>query len=286
MLYSTVKFGYKRLKRVYNHDILRGYYEHRTVKQLRQLGIAHPILLSGHQKSGNTWVRFVVTNHFNILVNGAEDTLTYAQLNQISPHFFGGWPLQPFAPGFPAFFYTHDPYKVSFNHFRIIYLYRNPLDTLISYYHWHKSRRVPFSYFPPWQREKMQGVDYFVLDRLNRWIHHYRKTAARSMVTLCYERMKQDAFQEFSRLFAALDIEVNEDILHKSIAFSSIRNIQQMGRETGQLAGIARTGKLANGFEFTRDGRTGQYQSVLQPETITTAAVRLQQAGIEIDPPL
>lgn len=286
VIYSTIKFGYKRLKRVVNQDILRGYYERRTVRQLRPLGITYPILLSGHEKSGNTWTRFVFINYFNILVNGAEETVTYAQLNQISPHYFGNWPLQPFVPGFPPFFYTHDPYKATFKDFRVIHLYRNPLDALISYYHWHKSRRVPFSYFPPWQREQMVHVDYFVLNRLDRWIRHYQKTATKSVATLCYEDMKQDAFPEFTRLFSALDIEVNEAALHQSIAFSNIRNIQQMGRETGQLAGIARSGKLATGFEFTRDGRTGQYQSVLQPETIRVAAARLEKAGIAIDPPL
>lgn len=282
----AIRYGYKRFKRVFNQNILRGYHQRRTVQQLRQSSVDQPILLSGHQKSGNTWVRFVFTNYFNILVNGAETTLTYEQLNHMNPHFFGNWPIQPFTPGFPPFFYTHDPYKTTFEYFRIVYLYRNPLDTLISYYHWHRSRQVPFGYFPPWRRDKMADVDYFVLDRLGRWLRHYQKTSPRSVATLCYERMKQDAFAEFHRLFMALEWEVNEAILRQSIAISDIRNVRQMGREAGQLAGIARSGKLAEGFEFTRDGRTHQYQSVLRPETIAIAVARLHQTNIQIDPPI
>jgi hypothetical protein len=286
LFYESAKFGYKRFKRWYNQSLKRGYYQRQTIRQLGESGISAPILLSGHEKSGNTWTRFILFNYFNILVNRAECTLTYSQLNDISPHFLGAWPLSPFAPGFPAFFYTHDSYQKTFSYFRVIHLYRNPLDALISYYHWHRSRPTPFGYFPPWQREKMAQVDYFVLDRLGRWIGHYQKTAPKSVATLCYERLKQDAYAEFHRLFLALDWEVHEAALRQSIALSDIRQVQQMGREAGQLAGIARSGKLVEGFEFTRDGRTNQYQSVLQPETMRTAVARLKQANILIDPPI
>lgn len=255
------------------------------INYFKKNGVDSPILLCGFEKSGNTWTRFIIFNYFNILNNNADRTLTYEQLNFLNPHILGKWPLPPFTSGFPQLCYTHSSYKRAYRYFRVVFLYRNPLDSLISYYHWHRSRGVPFSYFPPCKRAKMQSLDYFILDRLNRWISHYQKTAVNSTATLCYERMKQDPFQEFSRLFLALELEVDELALQQSISFSDIRNIQQMGRETGQAAGIG-LGKLTNNYEFTRDGRTGQYQSLLQPETIAVAAARLKKAGIVIDPPL
>ena len=69
------------------------------------------ILLSGYPKCGNTWLRFVVYNYFNILHNNAKETLTYNDLNKIQKHEYGLTENDKgFEEGFPQFYRTHDPY--------------------------------------------------------------------------------------------------------------------------------------------------------------------------------
>lgn len=108
--------------------------------------MSNRILLVGIQKSGTTWTRFVIFNYWNILKNGAQKTLTFDELEAI--HILrkkkGFYYLDD---GFPEVHHTHFPYdgvgfmKIIpetskwFDDFdKLIYVYRNPFDTMISYH--------------------------------------------------------------------------------------------------------------------------------------------------------
>ncbi|MHC4617103.1 MAG: sulfotransferase domain-containing protein [Planctomycetota bacterium] len=239
------------------------------------------IVLAGHQKSGNTWARFVVYNYFNILLNNARETLTYDELNSIQCHTLERGETDSFRPGFPVLYRTHLPYVRAFSYFsNAIYVYRNPLDVLISLYYFQKNRTVPFQGYTALEKNRLQDINYFVLYHLTRWIFHYRSTRYKSDIVLSYERMKQDTFGEFVVAFNILGFNTDEDALRQSIEMSSFENIRRMGRETGQLSG--NTGKTLIG-EFTRSGETNQYLSELESSTIETARKMLLRNGIDIE---
>ncbi|NEQ78818.1 MAG: sulfotransferase domain-containing protein [Moorea sp. SIO2I5] len=234
------------------------------------------ILLAGHPKSGNTWTRFVIFNYFNILLNDADKTLTYVQLSAIQQQVFDDYRIimGHFMPGFPILVRTHSPYRKVFRYFgRVIFLYRNPLDVLISLYRVEEKRTG--------QTVKDIPIDAFVLSRLLGWISHYTSIINRCDVIMRYEDMRADPYGEFNRLFHALGIEVQEHILRQSLDLSSFENIRRMGRETNQQNGNHHLYTFKG--EFTRSGQVKQYQGVLKAETIQACQEMLRRQKIEID---
>ncbi|MFC1544736.1 sulfotransferase domain-containing protein [Gemmatimonadota bacterium] len=243
-----------------------------------------PILLCTHQKSGTHWLMFIIYNYFNILKNGAQETLTYDEVHRLQHHkpkYDDPSVFVPPEPGFPLFFHTHNAYTPVFMFFKVIHLYRNPLDTLISDWHFNKNRAEPFHKFPGMQ-EKYMDLDFFVRDRLSKWIWHYNKTVGHADVLISYEAMKKNVFAEMQRLFNDLQIECDGGILQQSIEMSSFTNIKKMGQKTGTQSGGGELIKKHTG-EFTRSGEMKQYLSLLSEETLVYARQMLKANNIELD---
>ena len=122
---------------VNNYNILQRFLHYR--KELK-------ILLFGYPKSGNTWIRFLIYNYRNLLLNSDEhQTVTYDRLNALQNNIMDrGTTFLPDI-GFPFIYRTHMIYMKSYNLFdKRIFIHRNPLDTLISAYYFYKDRDVPF----------------------------------------------------------------------------------------------------------------------------------------------
>lgn len=246
--------------------------------------LEHPVLLAGFPRSGNTWTRFVIYNYFNILLNGADRTLTYEELNSIQNHRVEDRSTESFAPGFPTLYRTHLPYQKVFDCFsHIIYVYRNPLDTLISLYYWHSKRCPAFRGYPPGERERLHNIDYFVRFNMDRWSYHYRSIMDKSDVPMYYARMQADAFREFSGLLKGLQYSVDEEALRQSIAMSSFNNIKAMGEESNCRRGMANPKTATPELEHTRSGETDQYLRELDPKTIDEARQHLARRGIDFE---
>lgn len=247
------------------------------VQSLKQQVPRKPsILLCGWPKSGNTWTRFVIFNYFNILINHADKTLTYEQLNALQSQVFERHRIvmNQFIPGFPAVMRSHSSYSPVFRYFdKVIFLYRNPLDALISLYQVEEQKRQT--------NVRNLSIDAYVLSRLPGWMQHYTSIVDRCDVIMRYEAMRADAFGEFNRLFHALGFDVQESILRKSVELSNFENIKRMGRATNQQYGNHHP-YLFKG-EFTRSGQVNQYQEVLKAETIEACQQMLYRENIEID---
>ena len=70
------------------------------------------ILLYGYPKSGNTWVRFLIFNYFNLINNPKYlKTLTFDELNEIQSNVMDRGTTNNNLPGFPLFYRTHKVYN-------------------------------------------------------------------------------------------------------------------------------------------------------------------------------
>lgn len=250
---------------------------------VRKEDMQGPILLFGYVKSGNTWTRFLLYNYLNIRDNGAEETLSYQELND--------WQnlmihqrvdLGQLSYTSPPVFSTHHGYHASFAAFdKLVYIYRNPLDTLISSYFFYANRNK--SVYSKYLQEELKDIDFYVKYYTERWIRHAKGGLEHADVALSYERLKRDTYQEvrpFIALFEADGI-VDEETLRQSIAFSDFKNIKKMGREKKQEEGMGRDNKVKT--EFTRSGATAQYEQYLRPETIAAVQEKVAAAGLNID---
>ena len=245
---------------VNNHIILKRFLSNK--KELK-------ILLFGYPKSGNTWIRFLMFNYRNLLMNSNEqETVSYDRLNALQNNIMDrGTTFLP-ENGFPFIYRTHKIYKKSYNLFdKRIFIHRNPLDTLISSYYFYKDRKVPFLDDSQNIREKLHDIDFYVLYKINSWINFYNTSIKHADFVINYTEMKQDTETVFSKLLKFLDWDFDEELVKKAIDISSFKKIKKMGAKKSQMYGNGPKDGSFNG-EFTRSGEESQFYHELQEETI------------------
>jgi hypothetical protein len=234
------------------------------------------------------------------LNHGAEKTLTYSQLSEINRHRLTRDKEKPpnyeafvFEEGFPSVYHTHHAYDGraikgyrydivdSFKQFdKLIYLIRNPYDTMISYFNFMMDRDIPFNgaYNKEFTKQ-ISTLEGFTKHFLPIYLHHIKVTRPHADLVLDYDVLRKGSFMFFH---LALDL-ITEDktdlkVLNKSIEMSSFDNIKKMGIETKQEYGLASTYR---GY-FTRDGRSGQYKEVMSKELIEWIKNELKKEEINL----
>ena len=227
------------------------------------------ILLFGYPKSGNTWIRFLIYNYRNLLLNSDEkQTVTYDRLNALQNNIMDrGTAFLP-EEGFPFIYRTHNIYMKSYNLFdKRIFIHRNPLDTLISSYYFYKDREVPFLDDSLNIREKLHDIDFYVLYKINSWINFYNISLKHADFVINYTEMKQDTELVFSKLLKFLEWDIDKELMRKAINISSFKKIKIMGTINSQMYGNGPKDGSFKG-EFTRSGEESQFNHELNEETI------------------
>jgi hypothetical protein len=252
------------------------------------------ILLVGIQKSGNSWVRFVIFNYFNILNNRATKTLTWDELQK--PHLdrLEKGVDYEYNDGFPLVFHTHlsydghgifDFYSETPKYFakfdKIIYIYRNPFDTMISYWHFMMDRNGdPFGDgIVGEELDKLRKLEGFVEFYLPKWIYHVKTTRNLADLILDYDQLRKNP-----NLFAKAITLIDNGMIHiknfnEALEMSSFSSIKRMSEEVGNIGGLG--SPYYKGY-FCRDGRSGQYKEVMSQELINYIRNECLKEGIEV----
>ena len=227
------------------------------------------ILLFGYPKSGNTWLRFLLYNYCNLLFNKKETkTLTYDRLNSLQNNVMDRGTIFNNKEGFPLFYRTHKIYKKPYDLFdKKIFVHRNPLDTLISSFHFYKNREIPFSDDSYEVRDKLYDLDFYVTYKIDFWINYYKTSIKHTDIVMNYSDMKHDTSKELYKLIQFLNWDLEKEIIRKSVEFSSFNKIKKMGKEQYQQYGNGPKDGSFKG-EFTRSGEEGQFNNELKKETI------------------
>ena len=229
------------------------------------------ILMYGYPKSGNTWLRFLLYNYCNLLLNNEEvETISYNRLNILQNNIMDrGTTFLP-EKGFPLFYRTHRINKRTYNLFdKKIFIHRNPLDTLISSYYFFKDREVPFSDDPKNLRDKLHNVDFYITYKIDEWIHFFNTSVKCADIVINYSNIKLDAEKELTELINFLEWNLDTKLIKKSVRFSSFNEVKKMGREKMQKYGNGPKDGRFKG-EFTRSGKEGQFYTELKKETINS----------------
>lgn len=245
--------------------------EKNNLKLIENFSKEH-VLLCGYPKSGNTWLRFFLAHYSLLQQKNILNTITYSELNEIQ-----NWVLE-YAfeeKKYPnqsdnlinKIIWTHEPMKKAYlNSFsKYLLVYRNPLDTLVSSWHYHVKNRKNLDEigFPKNDINayvKLRYVDW------ERYMISYRQLDANQVLSVSYEDLIQDSFGSFKKVlkFCYPKHNLDNDILNKAIELSSFKSVRNMGRNSDQQSGMSQ----ANKGEFTRKGAIGSYKDELLPETI------------------
>jgi len=227
------------------------------------------ILLFGYPKSGNTWFRLLIYNYLNLQGDqNLGSTISFDELNRQQNNVMDRGSVFLPENGFPLFYRTHKIYNRPYTLFnKKIFIHRNPLDTLVSAYYFYKNREIPFSDDPKNLREKLIDIDFYVSYKIDFWIKYFRISVENSDVVVNYSDLKNDAEKELSKTVKFLGWNLNNNLIKKSVEFSSFDKVRKMGKEKNQKYGNGpKNGKFKG--EFTRSGVEGQFNSELKKETI------------------
>lgn len=129
--------------------------------------------ICSYPRSGNTWLRYLLTDcllqqkkyttntHLEINPDEAIPDIQVHELNKI----YKAYPFKPF------YVKSHmDPRTLGLQkneNWKAIYIYRNPIDSLTSYFYFHAR-------YPELKPKINKGINRFVLDELPNWLNHVR----------------------------------------------------------------------------------------------------------------
>jgi len=247
---------------------------YRDVSQLLTDG-SQVSFISSFPRSGNTWMRFLLSDVFLQRAGMATHTELPVPPEKVIPDIY----IQPIAererelaPG--VFVKTHESFDRLMKHFpaaasrrcRHIYIYRSPEDALISFYRYHlRAGHL---------KEKVQdGKDAFCRERVREWnsnvVSYLRASQNGAEIFLVsYENLLGQTEPVLSGILEWLGVEHDDSMVQRAV---SNMKFDKMVKEVDR-------GQPANG-EFTGRGCPGAGAADLKPETV--AAIR-KEAGTVI----
>lgn len=221
---------------------------------------ASDVWLASFPKSGSTWVRFFFCNYAN-LAQGIEEDVDFHRLDDTMVALGYSDLRAPWThSSIPRIIKTHHPYRrVLFRvPQRAIYLQRDPRDVMVSYYHFLRNHtRVQYSdSFAEFIRHPRFGLGSYLV--------HWKSWSGRRPITVRYEALRSDPVGTFTTLLDELEIEPVEHWVRGAVERSTISRVRSLQQTTG-LSGEDR---FRRGFNFARNGSSGQWPDYFDPPDI------------------
>jgi hypothetical protein len=257
-----------------------------TEEGLERLNSPASICLVTVMKSGTHWARYLLANYLKIMVRGPDcSRATYEELQSVfSPNdrrLCLRTKTEPVrSPLYPVFGYQdvmwqHVSEDLSEYRGRIVFLFRNPLDYLISRYHYDKAL---------WQSE---GRDVSSPAATMEWsLRWYAESLTfmlklirqkRDAVVLTYENLKQAPEVSLEILLRSLGIPVRRDALQLAVERSDAKKVAAEEVERGR----AIVGPTTSGY-FVRDSGVGQWRNHLTEDDLSRAEKILGGYGLRL----
>lgn len=232
------------------------------------------VILATFPKSGTTWFRFIYGNLISLLELDGR-LVDYELLNNDLNSSFDGhiYPKIKYNK-LPRLVATHQIYdERKFGNNRVIYLSRNPLDTLVSYWEYRKGFKQFHNEFTfkSLIRDEKFGIQA--------WIDHYLNWVAKADIVITYEDLKRNEMKEVMKIISLFSIDISDkNIIELAIERSKFDTIRSMEEEKG-LDTRAKQG-LKESFRFARKGQAGQWRSYFDSEDVEYVNGMLTKAGL------
>ena len=243
------------------------------------------LILNTIPKSGTMYFMMFMANYFRLVYEDADDRTSYHEMQNVlfpneraryirtgrlePPH-----PIMANSP-FSDFLFCHQTTFLEYFNGKLVFLYRNPLDLIISsyFYFWRLQPKKAEIYSHP-----REVADRYLTDFIAKY-SFMRAWAKRKPNFLClsYETMKRAPFEMFTMVVLRLGLPLDIPKLRRAVEFSSFDASRKEELENGPIHPPT---KDYQGF-FTRSGEIGQWKEFFDDADLKRIWSRLEAAGIQ-----
>lgn len=212
------------------------------------------VFLVSYPRSGNTWLRFMLGKliyHVDMDFINKEDVIpdiyknSNKQLKKIKR---------------PRIIKSHEPFDQRYQ--KVIYIYRDPRDVVISYYRWFQK-----------YKDYSKGLDDFIskfidgtLDdygcwgkHVTGWIDNFEDKD--DLLILSYENIRDDTYKELIEILKFLDLERSEQEINDSIMWASANKMKVLEKQQEDISIELKNSR--KDIKFVRDGNGQGWGSIL-----------------------
>lgn len=212
--------------------------------------------LASFPKSGNTWVRFILS-----YLTDSSKEIPIKRLGEFIPDFHVLNQLKliedsknNFREFDFQFIKTHESFSKFYKNKNIILVVRDGRDVITSYYHYINSRT-----------KKQTSIENIIrnenIHRFGSWTEHFnswKDHITNSSALLKYEDLLEDPFKHISKLLKYIDWEKKDHEIINSIEKSSFKSLQKNEEKNG----ITFSNKINdNSVPFFRSGKSGNWKN-------------------------
>jgi hypothetical protein len=247
------------------------------------------LLLNSITKSGAHYIKFFITNYVTLLTEDREERVAYQEMNEIFPNVYREYYLLDNKPyirpskksifekiGFSDFTHCHSTTFLDIFPGKTVFLYRNPLDNIVSRYYYSYKNRPAREHLYNHPREVIdQFLDQY-MQQFDR-IKQIRKTVPILMVD--YENLTRYPQAVFSAIINWYDLPLNVSVLKKAIAFSDIKAIKKEEKEGGAIHIDTKT----QSGNFVRSGAIGEWKEYFSEADVLHIKNRLSERDYDLD---
>ncbi len=143
---------------------------------------------------------------------------------------------------------------------KVIFLYRDPRDVLVSSFH-HIRGRTGFTQITPddMVSNKVIGISK-VISFMNLWQNFYNEQPKR-VLRVSYEELKQDTVRELNRIVKFSDLPLCENSIRAAVEECEFKKMQKADRNGSYASFRLRTSQPGNPDAYkVRNGKTGEYK--------------------------
>lgn len=248
---------------------------------------SHVAICNSIPKSGTNKLRIFLANYLYKYYVDRETLVTYAMTDDLIPNTREAYLANPadYKPRdqwrhvfkdlpYDDIINCHTTRFLEYFQGKLVFVYRNPLDYLVSFYYNQYKYRPELS-------DKYQAVQQIIDHDLTNYIRHYtdmqRIGRKRDVFSITYENMMLFPHASYRPLLEYLNIPVDVDVLAAAVRDSDIKVVRKEEEASGPIH--SRPG--FKGF-FTRSGAIGQWKDVFSPEDVERCRVKLEQARIPL----
>ncbi|WP_348704068.1 sulfotransferase domain-containing protein [uncultured Neptuniibacter sp.] len=186
------------------------------------------IICASFPKSGNTWLRFLLSN-ISRIISCNDELVSFHTVDKYAPFIRGNRSLKGIYknPNAPIYLKTHFPYTKYFDSKRSLILFRNPEDTLRSYKDY-LEREVGRSFCS--NEEFLRHWRYGV----PAWVNFHKYWLEASDATfISYEQLRDDGEKVLLHVCNRFKLEVDNSVIERSLNASSKENMSSIRSNEG-----------------------------------------------------